>query len=177
VPGAVVPDTAGQHADIMQRRPVNGFDTKVCEAMVHALRQQARRTPLVLVLDNPSLPVITTLKAPFLDALVGRAAVEAIRVILCCHSRLWESYKAQYLDFSGWQQITVSEIDQGQVGTLIRELLRLQCPDCEKIKAQRLADLEKSLKNLYSATGPTKAMKVGDLYAFSSMLYRQFIDV
>jgi hypothetical protein len=173
VPGQVVEDTAGLHADIMQRRPiVNGFDAAVCEAMVHALRQQVRRAPLVLVLDNPSLPMVATLKVPFLDALAGRTAMDGVRVILCCHNKLWESYQTHYLDFTAWTQISLSEIEQRQVGGLLRELIRLQCPDCEETKAQRIANLERNLKNL-----PTRAMKAADLYNTSSVLYRTFVDV
>jgi hypothetical protein len=172
LPGQVIIEQEGTHAEIVQRgRLANGFNALLCEAMVHALQQQARKTPLVVVLDNPSLPIVAVLKTPFLDALVGRAAVEGIRVILCCDNKLWESYQGHLIDFSAWQRIQLSEIDQRQVGGLIRELLRLQCPDCETAKAQSLTRLETFLRG--TQHGP---MKAGELYLSSRTLCRMFLN-
>jgi hypothetical protein len=171
--GQVVDEEEGSHPEIVQRgRLVNGFSALVCEAMVYALQQQASKTRLVLVLDNLSLPVVANLKTAFLDSLVGRAAVEGIRVILCCDNKLWDSYQAHLLDFFAWPQLQISEIDQRQVGGLIRELLRLQCPDSETTKAHQLATLEKFLKE-----SPQKSMKAADLYITSSVLCRTFLNV
>lgn len=161
VPGQIVPDNEGSHGDIVQRgQQVNGFDSAVCEAMVHALQQQVRKSPLVLVLDTPSLTVAATLKKPFLDALVGPAAVEGIRVILCCHYKLWQSYQDLNLDFSSWQQIVVSEIDQRQIGGLIRELLRLQFPESAQAKPQLFSEVEEFLVSVPAA----RPMKAEALY-------------
>jgi hypothetical protein len=150
-PGTVEADRAGRLPEILQRKALlNDFPVLVCDAMAYALRQQAGRVPLTLILDSVSSPEFGILKSRLLDPLTGGAAGANIRVVVCVDSALWDVYKG--FDFSGWEDIVVGPIEVQQARTLIPELLRLQFKD-------RNTKLEALLEDLTDSS-----LKVGDLY-------------
>lgn len=119
---AGVKDTAGPLVDITAgSRLMNGFDELICEAMVHALREEAKAGPIVLVLDDPSFTSLQILKKQFLDRL-GNAT--DIRVILCLEERNWAG--ATPLGFEAWRELPLSRIDTALARDLAREILRLK---------------------------------------------------
>jgi hypothetical protein len=169
VAGQQIADTAGAHPAIMASgKAINGFDVSVCEALVHALRQQARATPRVLILDNPSRPVTAILKRPLLDALADRTAAESVRVILCCRTDLWKIYQEQGLDFANWSKIAVGQIEARQIARLIRELLRLQFPLSARQNPQLYASVEQTLAEI----SDPRPLPAGDLYSLCSSFGR-----
>ncbi|MEY9524079.1 hypothetical protein ABIF70_005220 [Bradyrhizobium japonicum] len=162
IPGQPVVDTAGAHPVIMASgRAINGFDGLVCEAFVHALRQQALTSPRVLVLDNPSRPVTAILKKPLFDVLAQNTSAEPTRIVLCCGTELWKVYQEQALDFSAWSQIHIGFIEPSQITRLIRELLRLQFPVAARDRPQDFASVESMLAGV---SGNPPPMPAGDLY-------------
>jgi hypothetical protein len=158
--GQPVTDTFGRHTDIIKGRVIDGFEAATCEAMVYALQQEARVAPQVVVLDNPPRSMLTAIKKPLLDALVDPSNKRAIRVILCSRTERWKSYEEQQsLDFAAWRQVVVSNIDARHTSYLIRELIRLQFPNCETTASAKLAKLDQIIIGL--KPGP---MSAGVLY-------------
>jgi len=164
--GQPVPDNFGRHTDIIKGRVADGFEAATCEAMVYALQQGARVAPLVIVLDNPPKSMLTAIKKPLLDALIDPSNKPAIRVILCCRTELWESYEEQQnLDFAAWRQLVVSVMDERHTSYLVRELIRLQYPNCETTASDKVAKLDQWIIGL--KPGP---MSAGELYDFAKGL-------
>jgi hypothetical protein len=152
--GSAVRDDGDPHSVIMRKSAqVDGFASAVCEAMVEALKKQSLKSPLVLVLDGPSVPILKTLKEPLLDRLVDKENAASIRVIICCDPAHWKSYQDQILDFSDWQQIIVSDIDKPEIASVTCELLRLLFP------ARDTSHVESFLE-----VHPPDPMKAGLLY-------------
>ncbi|MGJ4971943.1 CHAT domain-containing protein [Bradyrhizobium sp. HKCCYLRH1073] len=166
--GQEVTDTAGSHPAIMAGgKAINGFDALVCEAFVQALRQEARISPRVLIIDKPKLPTTAMLKRPLLDVLAQTTAAESVHVILCCQTDQWKGYPEQGLDFSSWTKIPIEIIESRQITRLIRELLRLQFPRAARENPQLYASVERML-----VESDPPPMSAGDLYALCSSFGR-----
>ncbi|MGA2535952.1 MAG: CHAT domain-containing protein [Terracidiphilus sp.] len=112
--GSLVAMTAGN-------RLMNGFDELICEAMIHALREEAKVGPIVLVLDDLTLTSLSVLKKCFLDRLVNAAD---IRVVLCLEESYWAG--VTLLGFETWRALPLSLIDPALARDLAREILRLK---------------------------------------------------
>jgi hypothetical protein len=163
VPGTAIDDTAGSHAEIMGRRTaINAFNSLVCEALIHALRQGTAAAGRVVILDNPSFATTATLKKPLLDKLAQAAPAESSRIVLCCNTALWQSYQQQNLDFSKWEKVEMGKIEPHHLVGLSRELLRLLFPT-GKINQTHLFDsVEKKLIQIRY----TRPLLAGKLYNF-----------
>jgi hypothetical protein len=144
-------DEAGTLSEIMQRgEVVNGFDGLICDAMAHALREEAKTRILVVALDDLSLSALAVLKKCLLEQL---CAATNIRVVLCVNDERLETYGQH--DFTDWLKLPVLIIDRQLVPDLACEILRLQYPGSDT------SSVEGKIASFAAAS-----LKVGALYDF-----------